>query len=932
MLADILNSIVNNSNEVYDDDKPYSFIRFLKFYDQSINVKYIINEYNEYIQQWCVAKNNQVDVNLYKQIIQQQYYALLKEISIDYSTAEEKRFLSNLIITEDILNNPTELNNLLDIILPFYIRKINTICEYYLNKRNDFKLRTTQLLDINTSKDAATTIKDLIIDELISNNANYSIGIDEIDNIKEVLAVDIEELYDNNDYFEKNSLSAYQTNDINYKSFYDYDNAIIDAIRQYPFYLYENKIFAFSVNPSLTTEDIDYLPIKDFIENAKTNNTNDVILSLQKSMVERYTGTDYYYLSTNSNSEVVSGLLVKADNAIFNILNNDILNTPTVEYNTFDDIRNIGVNFKPDKFGLLFYNTNNLKYEVNTSKLSPNSIYVYPDPNKYSKYSIPQLIWVVDNDQNKLNYTSQYAYGTPKTDPLLQYFYGYSSAEQQQDALDKDKIVFHGFENFINNGVITRNKIDQFGNEYVLFKDINYNKSNTYDINKNINKILNSNLDNFSYYTPLTIDNDVSSLFYYTLPMGNFSNNNFDYNTNKYRKFNICVDGYVIDTSPLGLSSYSTAESDWPNEKNISYDILVECGAISIVNNNSEGKYTISIPEFTNELYSHALTTIDFSSTNTFIASEQMPVLYDGGRFYTQDEYKDENIETINIINIDPSINKKDDSYSNNNVTTLTERAEKVGEFYVKNVTDGKIERYDSALKTIFDKYYQPSIPSLLYQELLEDKAIIDIDVIDDVLLVTTPNYIVYDKIIYENGKFIKSPYSPMYIDKRNGYIDKPSTYFYIESIGKIAYVQMINYSTEFSSLTGDFYAPSLKLIDKNNLSIETIKITNESFINENFDWSSINFIRRITIPKLIYNTMNNLYNLGIICYNYNDIPYLYNMSFINNIDYILLYSNTFYNVNMLTNKTYNINIVDVLYGNTFDILSSSTGNYIEIR
>ena len=83
MLANILNSIVNNSSEIYDNNKPYSFIKFLNFYEQSIDVKIIINEYNEYIQQWYIAKNNQVDVNLYKQLIQQQYFALLQEISID---------------------------------------------------------------------------------------------------------------------------------------------------------------------------------------------------------------------------------------------------------------------------------------------------------------------------------------------------------------------------------------------------------------------------------------------------------------------------------------------------------------------------------------------------------------------------------------------------------------------------------------------------------------------------------------------------------------------------------------------------------------------------------------------------------------------------------------------------------------------------------
>ena len=882
MLANILNSIVNNSSEIYDNNKPYSFIKFLNFYEQSIDVKIIINEYNEYIQQWYIAKNNQVDVNLYKQLTQQQYIALLKEITLDYTSTEEKRFLSNIKLSDEIVQDENKLNNLLDIILPFYIKKINNICNYYLEKRNDLKLHVNKLLDINTIDDARKTIKSLIIDELTTNNAEYSINLDDINDIKEVLDVDIDELYDNEDYFEKNNnLSAYNSNEIDYKSFYNYDEAVIDAIRQYPFFLLDNDIHAFSINPSLTTDDINYLPIKDFINNAKSDDINDIVLNLQKSLVKKYTGTDYYYITTDINSKPTSGLLVDADNSILNILNVNLLNTPIIEKNNYNDIRRIGLNFKPDKFGLLFYNTNSLKYEIDTTKLSANSTYVFPNPNKYTDYNVP-LIWIIDNDKNKLNYSSQYAYGTPISDPLIQYFYSYFSIEQYQDSLNKDKIVFNGFEQYSDGKTITKNKFDSFGNEYILFKDINYLQSHSYSSEKNINKILNGNLDSFSYYTSLPINISLSGEFYYTLPMGDFGINNFEYNTSFYRKYSKYIDGYIINVESLGLSSYLTNTPDWPNLPNISYEILVDGGASSIVDSNSTGEYTLKIPQNNYEL-----------SSCSFTASETPLTIYDGGLFYTSDEYNIEDIPTI-ILNNNTS--------EYNTISSISDKNELYGEIYVKNSITGEISSGSSMLSVIYNKYnVDDQQLYTIYDEL--NNKVNDIDVINDVVIISTENYYVYDKIIFDdNGNITKSPYSPSFIYKNNNSLEKTSTYFYIEKNNTLAYIQLHDYRKELNSIANyGFIAPILKLINLNNFSIKTVEITNMSFIRSNFYWGDISKIVKIDTPKLIYNTLNNLYNLSIICRDSFNKPYLYNMSFINNVDYLLLYSNTFYDIKSQT-------------------------------
>lgn len=701
MLTNILNTIVNNDSEVYDENKPYSFITFVKFYSSSVNIKYIINDYNNYIQQWYIIKNEQVDEQAVKHIIQQQYIALLQEISLTYTSVEEKRFLSNLILSDEIVNDENKLKNILDIILPFFIKKINSICEYYNEKRNEYKIQINNSLNINSISDAKKFIKTLILDEITTNTSEYSFGSDTISSIKNMLAVDIDELYDNNDYFNKYDSDEANNNEINYNLFADYDEAIIDAIRQYPFYLISNNIYNFSINPVLTTNDIDYLPIKDFINNTKSTDVNDLVLNLQKSLVEKFSGADYYYISTDSNNNPVSGKLIEADNSMLNILNVDLLNINYVEHTDYNDVRSIGINFKPDKFGLLFFNTNNLTYEIDSTKLSADSLYVFPDPNKYSDYTSP-LIWYINKNEQKLNYTSQYAYGSPINNPLTQYFYSYFSLEQNQDMLNRDKIVFNGFEQFIGDKIITRSKFDVYGNEYVLFKDVNYFSNKEYNIEYYPNKILNSNLDDTSIFESLPFNIELSSMFYYNLPMGGFVDNNFNFENEKYVGYDICFDGDQI-LYDNGLLSHNTSENGWSNLNNISYDFLLDGGTRMFVDNNSQGEYTMDIPLLAENTYllstiNNRVTVISNPNTSAIanLSYEVNTYLADGGMFYTKDDYIPEDIQTITLNN---------HITAQENPISLYEKNNKIGYFYVKDVKTSNITKSYQTLSAIFNKF-----------------------------------------------------------------------------------------------------------------------------------------------------------------------------------------------------------------------------------
>lgn len=900
MLENILNTITNNSITVYDELKPYSFIQFLKFYNSSVSTKEIIAEYNIYIQEWCRVKNDQYDVNIYKNIIKQEYIALLKEITLDYTTTEERRFLSNLTITDEILNNNDKLNNLLDIILPFYIEKINNICKYYINKRHEYKFNIQNNKNINSPSVLKTTIKNIIIDELTTNISDYnSIPLSNINEISQILDIDIVNLYDNHNYFEKfEDFIPNNSNEINYKIFEDYDEALIEAIRQYPFYLVESNIYAFSVNPDVKSSDLNYLPVKDFINNIKSSDKNDVILNLQKQLIEKFSGSDYYYISTSDTiTNPTSGLLIEADNTIFNILNVDILNTPTIDNGVYDDVRRIGINFTPDKFGLLFYNTNNLKYEIDYSKLQPNSIYVFPDPNKFNRNDVP-LIWFIDTNKVKLNYTTQYAFGRPKSDPLIQYFYSYFSTDQKQDSTNTKLITFKNkFESILNDKIITQYKYDIFGNEYALFKedlyykypkiDNNLDYSNGLDSENDcifVNRILDgrNTTDFCPYYTSLPFNIALGQIYYYKLIMGDYGINNFTIYANIYDHYNLLVDGNSIIPS-IGLSSYLTNITNWPNLSNISYNFLLDSGIASYLSSNNQGETVVKIPQNSLELTAANITYGDYNC------------IYDGGMLYTNgyvDKIESPIITSTNntIISTIPLSDIKEETDS------VIEKTNQSGILYFKNAYTGDILLGSQALSAIYNKFNLPKYVNI-YNELINNE-IIDIDIINDVIFITTKNYIIYDKLVFENNEITKSIYGVNYIELNHNSIDKPSTYFYLDNRNKVAYVQIVN-------LQNNIHYPILKLINLDDLQVETLSFNNDTnFIISEFNWDDINVaIDRISTPKLIYNSLNNLYNLSIMCYDQNNMPYLYNISFIYNINDIILYSNRFYtNNNSITN------------------------------
>ncbi|NBP04583.1 MAG: hypothetical protein EBU90_31775, partial [Proteobacteria bacterium] len=92
----VLYSIVNPKNLVtfLDITNPFSFSDFLKYTDETYTPTTYNDFYLFYINEWYKVKG-ETSVNQ-QAFVSQQYVELLKDISLNYTTNGEKRFLSNI--------------------------------------------------------------------------------------------------------------------------------------------------------------------------------------------------------------------------------------------------------------------------------------------------------------------------------------------------------------------------------------------------------------------------------------------------------------------------------------------------------------------------------------------------------------------------------------------------------------------------------------------------------------------------------------------------------------------------------------------------------------------------------------------------------------------------------------------------------------------
>ena len=116
-----------------DASAAMSFLTFLNVIGVSFAPETAQAYYTEYLNRWNAIKNNTEDAS--KQTIIERYREFIKDLTLKYTTYEERNFLSKIDF-----NDPYDL----DIALGFYSKKLIELVTYYNSKRESAKYETTR--------------------------------------------------------------------------------------------------------------------------------------------------------------------------------------------------------------------------------------------------------------------------------------------------------------------------------------------------------------------------------------------------------------------------------------------------------------------------------------------------------------------------------------------------------------------------------------------------------------------------------------------------------------------------------------------------------------------------------------------------------------------------------------------------------------------
>ena len=174
---------------------PYTYIQWLENtkFDTKETLDYT-EQYNRYLRGWSsIQKQTETET---RSVITQRYKDLLKDITLNYTTAEEKRFLANVDY-----NNARHVESA----LPFYVSKIKQITLYVSRQRDIVKQQKTMSSHAGSiyglSRQLSTQILNKALDPTLFN-------VDSVDSQSEpYFNVRIVELYDySKGYFQQKNI------------------------------------------------------------------------------------------------------------------------------------------------------------------------------------------------------------------------------------------------------------------------------------------------------------------------------------------------------------------------------------------------------------------------------------------------------------------------------------------------------------------------------------------------------------------------------------------------------------------------------------------------------------------------------------------------------------------------------------------------------
>ena len=450
-MGDIINgfpevglSITNpnvNREEALDRNTPFTFTEFIQNIDPSLLTPSTIQSfYTAYLTRW----NNITSVKTLTnhELIIERYKDFLKEVTLNYSTNAERKFISQIDFND---------KNDLRIVTSFYSKKIRDIISYYQEKRTKVSFSTVKNRLKGTHLNLEQSALDLIIN-FLSNKSTANIHYD-IDSIKNDLSISITEYFDNfAQYFNQDP----DADDYG-KNFLEFDPDGPPA----------SNIFLTPDNALILQAfgEIDF----DDIADPTILKEGDQLFENKRRQTEKFIGTDYYYLSTNAAGDGTTDKLFEADAPYANYLNQRYPSTASIFSNQIISERNLGF-FKPSNASIISIQSKRLQF-FQKEKYGADELYIFPDPNIYTNND-DIFTFVIDTSESINNESKGIAVNQPNTNKSSTSFIGYNSEILQDRNINTDLSFL------FDEGYIDDSKKDLFGNIFGLIKDNNYYKNN----------------------------------------------------------------------------------------------------------------------------------------------------------------------------------------------------------------------------------------------------------------------------------------------------------------------------------------------------------------------------------------------------------------------------------------------------------------------
>ena len=866
--------------QVLDAQAPFDFYSFLKFSQQELSPMQFNDAYQKYLYTWGVTKKKTEEEST--QLVRNNYIELLKDITLNYLTFEERRF-----ITASDYTDPLDL----DILVPFYSKKLREICNFYANKRERLKYKIRAVQEKGTRNSLEQAIFETLTDYVFiadDKNLVYNVPAIKIENIITKLQVEVEELYDlYSSYLDNSPNKSYEDygvqtqlrkdlyssniNEIDYNIFINFD----EATKQYIFKnisVYLKSLgygFTVNVNPNVISLSCaaaanPLCPCSELIDTNKGEASR--MLLLRKRLIEKYIGADFYYIKTGTTiTDVASGMLFEAANPSGNLLNRHHPTTASVEETSqLYTARKMGLFFRPEKNGLLYFSAPENRYKVDQTKLEPNKVYIYPDPSLYGNTTgltnetdeAYPLIHIQDYSSNVSNASYYHAEGDVRVSPYQQSFYAYYGRNQLTNNTQTNLAgLSTNLASVVDEGALVQWSSDIYGNQYGLFKH------NTRKYLVDTSSTDSQSITSYEYYDGGVIKFDSGNL----LPervfadVGTWVNPNifasdYYYNTLFDGGIGNVINGFMIRALRNkrlydGLYYYLSV-NEFDAELNefavdgiiIDYDtgIVVECGYFDdpII---YEGNFA----------YSYVLSSIQYKEVDggPIIREETGDIARDTGKNLMLNEtLSTQRTQLLSADNIIPS---------------------KIGEVYIRDIVTGTTNHLSSAYADVLKKY-----TTNIQQELLS--SVVDFNAYVDLVYFRTTNYFIVDKVGYGAGIESRSATNNSLLVPSSAVAEVTQPFFFENK----DYALMCVVSSLSSDLNSCTIHPTFYKINYDTAVIKTQELSSVSVSSNEFLNPMPVKIANIVNPLIVYNSRNDLHTLIATLYDVNNFVYLFQMFF----------------------------------------------------